>query len=365
MNKFKKIFLMTLSLISGTLFANEDVREEKHVPVVFSIFSNEFLFASKKDISANAAVGLLGSTLYEVNGIQLSSLYNITHEVNGAQLSGLFNLNTSDFSGGQLSSIFNIAGGSLKGLQAACVFNSAEGVSGGVQTSGVMNITGNQGMSGLQAAGVLNVAGGESGAGLQSAGVMNVYRGDFHGAQVGLINICSGDCGFQFGLINIAKNGVFEIATSYTSNHNLRFALNTGNKFCYTVLGLKCGNKVFLRDSDNHLVLDDFIVVAGLGTRQEFGCVNIDLEALYNNVITYEDGKDSDSASFLSGRLSVGYKIVKHLNIFCGYSIGFEHEDFCNSDKAFEHIRSNLETRFDNGLVLHHEFDFGAKFMIN
>ncbi len=365
MNKIKKFFLMSLSLISGMLFANEDVRDEMHVPVVFSIFSNEFLFATKKDISTNVAVGLLGSTLYEVKGIHISSLYNITHEVNGAQLSGLFNLNTGDYSGGQLSGLFNISGGNLKGLQAAGVFNMAEGVSIGVQTAGVMNISGEKDMRGVQAAGVMNVAGGEYGSGLQAAGVMNVFRGDMKGAQVGLINICSGDCGFQFGLINIAKNGVFEIETSYTSNHNLRFALNTGNKFCYTVLGLKCGNKIFLKDSDNHLILDDFMIVAGLGTRQEFGCINIDLEALYNNVITYEDGEDSDTAFFLSGRLSLGVKLVKLLNIFGGYSIGFEHADFCNSDRAFEHIRSNLDTRFDNGLTLHHEFEIGAKLMIN
>ncbi len=365
MNKFKKIFLVTLSLISGTLFANEDIREEKQVPFVFSIFSNEFLFASKKDISANAAVGLLGSTLYEVNGIQLSSLYNVTHEVNGAQLSGLFNWNTGDFSGGQLSGLFNIAGGSFKGVQASGVFNSAEGFSCGMQAAGVMNMAGNQGVKGLQAAGVINIAGGESCSGLQAASVMNVCRGDLHGAQIGLINICSGVCDFQFGLINIARNGVFEIEASYTSDHNLRFALNSGNKFCYTVLGVKCGNKIFLKASDGHLILDDFIVVSGLGSRLEIGCVNIDLEALFNNVIIYEEGEDSDTASFLSGRLSLGCKLAKHFNIFGGYSINFEHEDFCHSDKAFDHIRSNIETQLDNGLILHHEFELGAKFMIN
>lgn len=346
MNKFKKIFLVTLSVISGTVYAAEETKEVdeiKNVPFVFSVASNEFWFASKKDISANYAFGLLGSTLYQVNGIQGSSLYNITHEVNGVQLAGVSNINTDNFSGFQGSGVFNINGAEFSGAQ----------------LSGVFNING-AGFNGLQSSGFMNIAGGGDSRGAQIAGVLNICKENLRGAQIGLINICSGDCGFQLGLINIAENGILELGASYTSNNDIRLAFNSGNQYCYTVLGVKCRDRIF-KKNDGKIVLDNFVSFAGLGTRQQFSIFNFDLEAYYNSVYFRDNENKFRTAGYLSGRAVVGVTPVKHFNLFAGYTMSFEHADFCDSDIAFKCLKSNFRTHLDNGLTLHHEIDAGIK----
>ncbi len=348
MNKFKKIFLVVLSVISCSLFANENQREKIDAPFVFSFVSNEFYLFSQKDVVTPFAVGMLGSTVYQVNVLQASGLYNVTHEVNGAQLAGIFNVNTTELNGLQGAGIFNINGDDVNGTQLAGIFNVNAG-----------------NFSGFQGAGIMNFAGGEESYGVQTAGILNINKGNLKGSQIGLINVCDGDCDFQFGLINISKNGIIEFGTSYTSNDTFRYSFTSGKKYFYSVLGFMSDNpfrdgNIFKRD-----FYTNFESFAGWGTRLSFGMCNLDFQALYNNVFFKNSDDENRTAGYLSGRVACGITPVKHLNIFAGYSAAFEHPDYSDSDLAFEHKTSNLKNKFDNGAAIHHEFEIGIKYCLN
>ncbi len=378
MKKSILIIMAALTIFSGKVFAEDfedelelehevnheekNEREKLYIPVVVSFASNEFLFATRKSIVANGAFGLLGSTLYQVNGIQASGLMNITKEIRGIQSAGLFNVNSDRLFGSQSAGLFNINGSTLGGLQAAGIFNVTGGSVNGLQAAGIFNVAGG-GIRGLQASGILNIAGNKS-SGLQLSGVMNICGGDMKGLQIGLVNICSGDCGFQLGLLNISKNGIFDFGVSATSNGELRYAVSSGTRHLYTTLGYSTNNIIFTEFNLNSLFFDNVTTFAGLGTRLQLGFLNVDLEALYNTV--YFRGKSllPNSAGYLSARLSGGITLFKHINLFAGYSVGFEHSDFGDSELAFEHSRSNIQTYAGNGIILHHEIDLGVKIRI-
>ena len=348
MNKFKKIFLVVLSVVSCSLFAEENQKEKINAPFVFSFVGNEFYGFSGKDVTADFAVGMLGSTLYQVNVFQASSLYNVTHELDGAQIAGIFNLNANEAAGFQGAGIFNINSGDLNGTQLAGIFNANSG-----------------NLFGFQGAGIVNYAGGEDSDGVQVAGILNINNGNLKGSQVGLINLCAGDCDFQFGLINISKNGIIEFGTSYTSNDTFRYSFTSGKKYFYAVLGLMSDNP--FRDGNilKQEFYSNFESFGGFGTRLSLGMFNLDFQALYNNVFFKNSNDESTTAGYLSGRVAGGITPIKHLNIFAGYSAGFEHPGYCDSDLAFDHKTSHLKTKFDNGLTIHHEIEVGIKFCLN
>ena len=345
MNKIKKIFLVVLSVVSCSLFANENQREKINAPFVFSFVSNEFYLFSQKDVAAKCALGLLGSTVDQINGFQASGLYNVTQEINGVQLAGIFNVNTGNTDGFQGSGIFNINCGELDGSQLAGIFNINAGS-----------------FSGFQGAGIMNIAGGEYSKGTQASAILNIKKGDLRGSQIGLINICSGDCNFQLGLINISKNGIVEFGASYTSNNNIRLSFSSGKEFFYTVFGLE-SNAHFQSFRNNFF--NNLVTFTGFGSRVSFGIFDIGVEALYNNVYFRDSCDKFQNASYLSGRAAVGITPVKHFNIFAGYTASFEHSAYLRSDIAFEHRTSNLKSKFDNGLTIHHEVDVGIKVCLN
>lgn len=348
MNKIKKIFLVVLSVVSCSLFANENQREKINAPFVFSFVSNEFYLFSQKDVVTPFAVGMLGSTVYQVDALQASSLYNFTHEVNGVQLSGILNWNTSEFDGVQGAGIFNMNSGDFDGSQLAGILNMNAGA-----------------FSGFQGAGIMNYAGGQDSNGVQAASILNIKKGNLKGAQIGLINICSGECNFQLGLINISKNGIIEIGTSYTSNDNIRYTFTSGKEYFYTVVGFMTDNPFRNGNMFKKEFFYNFENFTGVGTRLSFGIFNVGVEALYNNVFFLDSDNRFRSAGYISGRVAGGVSPVKNLSLVAGYTAGFEHSAYCNSDLAFEHKTSNLKTRFNNGLVIHHEVDVGIKVCLN
>ncbi len=354
MNKFKKMCLVALSVLSISLYANENEAESEnkkdklYAPVVVSLFGNEIFMFSNRDVVSNCAVGLVGSTIHQVNGIQSSGAYNVTNKMNGGQHAGIFNVNTTNTYGYQAAGLFNVTGGTV----------------GGAQFAGGINIAAGE-LYGYQGAGLVNIAGGENGGGLQTAGILNIKKGDFKGAQFGLINVCTGECGFQFGLINISKSGVLELGTSYTSNEYFRYSFSTGPKLFYTVFGLMTDNPFVNGNCMKAGFYDNFATFAGFGSRQTMGILNIDVEALYNNVY-YRDSEDCiRSAGYMSGRLSMGLTLGKVINIFAGYTAGFEHPDWYDSSIAFDHTRSHLASKFNNGLMIHHSVDAGLKIRFN
>ncbi|MBR5095644.1 MAG: caspase family protein [Treponema sp.] len=354
--------------------------ETAHYPFVFSFFCDEFYLAANKEITTNFSLALFRSSVYQVDGAIFAGIGNESLTVNGAQLAGIYNI-ARDVKGAQAAGIFNIVQ-DIRGAQGAGVANLARDVIG-AQGAGMVNvarsvkyaqgagmanvahdITGAQGAGmvnvcvgdvvGVQGAGMANFAGGNV-TGLQGSSLGNIALGNVKGAQIGLFNFCKGDCDFQLGLINYSRNGIFEIAASFTTDEKIRLVINSGNKHLYSIFG------VLLNPEYLHERTSDKIATAvfGLGTRLELWKFNFDFEIMANEVL-FENNKDS-TKWYPSTRVSVGFTPIKHLNIFAGFGMAFESS---KNKEAFRDHKRNMVIEAGNN-TLYPEFDFGLKFSLH
>ena len=391
---------------------------EVYVPVEFSLVDNELSKQFNKKVLTSFSLGLLRSKVYKVNGamvafgineaeylrgLQFSYFINRAEYVEGVQYTSIFN-QTGHLKGMQASGIFNVAKDVL-GFQAAGIFSTAHNVEG-MQASGIFNVS--HDFLGMQAAGIYNVA--KKTKGFQAAGIVN-KADDFEGfqlagianhadafkgcqiagivniahdcteggVQIGVINIAGDFNGIQLGLLNISKNGVLEFGTSYTSNDNLRFIVNSGVKQLYTVFGCSVAREnafdVWIDDKK------DSIFIGGLGSRLTVNKFNFDVEWLANFVTFKKDeatiekekaeakakGDDEDDVFeyethfFPSIRFSIGFTPIKHLQFFGGASFAVEYE---KNAEAFEHIENKIKIDASD-LKLYPEFDFGVRYSFN
>lgn len=340
--------------------------ETVYVPVDFSFVNNEISRAFGKKIVTSVSFALIRSSVYKVNGAMFSCINNEADYVNGLQSASIFNT-AGNVNGVQSSSIFNKVKEDIHGAQFAGVFNLAGGNVHGPQFAGVFNQT--KTFEGAQFAGVLNLA--DSFKGLQMAGVCNYTKQLPHSAvQIGVINIAEESDGLQLGLINYSKNGIFEFGLSFTSNSNIKFALNSGNKHLYSILGYSVAADNFYDFKNFHK--DKFwSVFFGLGTRVTAGPVNFDFEILGNNTY-HKEKEDSDSSIkndfdtintylFPSVKFSAGITPVKHLQIFTAINFAFEYEK--NKD-AFEHMTKRIKFNKDNCTV-YPDFEMGVRYSLN
>lgn len=351
--------------------AQEQALEIEKTPFVFSFVCNEFNGMGKKNISTNISLALLRSSVYETNGLmfsvggnetkllrgaQIAPVYNIAKNVKGAQIAYVFNY-ADMVVGGQAANILNISK-NLTGVQIADVLNLNLAGGKGGQAAAIGNLAVKE-FTGLQAAGIINVAVKDF-KGLQAAGMVNVAAGNVKGTQVGLINICKGDCNFQLGLINYSRNGIFEIGASYTTDEKVRVTLNSGNKFLYTILGFYIDPKNSMYDDNTSTV----VALFGLGTRFNLWKFNFDLEFLGNETMFINTKKETDDKKrvqiewYPTARFSVGFTPIKHLRIFAGAALSFE---FSGNEKAFAMHNKNIV--IDGGsMTIYPEFDFGLRF---
>ena len=391
---------------------------EVYVPVEFSLVDNELSKQFNKKVLTSFSLGLLRSKVYKVNGamvafgineaeylrgLQFSYFINRAEYVEGVQYTSIFN-QTGHLKGMQASGIFNVAKDVL-GFQAAGIFSTAHNVEG-MQASGIFNVS--HDFLGMQAAGIYNVA--KKTKGFQAAGIVN-KADDFEGfqlagianhadafkgcqiagivniahdcteggVQIGVINIAGDFNGIQLGLLNISKNGVLEFGTSYTSNDNLRFMVNSGAKQLYTVFGCSVAREnafdVWIDDKK------DSVFIGGLGSRLTVNKFNFDVEWLANFVTLKKDeatiekekaeakanGDDEDDVFeyeghfFPSIRFSIGFTPIKHLQFFGGASFAVEYE---KNAEAFEHIENKIKIDASD-LKLYPEFDFGVRYSFN
>lgn len=361
-----------------------------HFPFVFSLVGNEFFHDGNRNVTSSIACGMIRSNLYGIKGVQGSGIANNSEFVWGAQGAGVFNT-TKELKGAQGAGIFNIADDYL-GAQGAGVFNIAKKGGLGAQGAGLFNI--GVDMRGLQAAGLFNYAHGILGlqsagfanvtrdtAGIQSAGFANItiknvkgaqlsgffnYAGVVRGAQVGIVNICSGNCeGVQIGLFNYSKNGVCEFGTSYTTENNIRFTFSTGSKYLYSVFGYSADIKCFNPDVGGSEKYGH--VILGLGTRLTAGMFNFDFEVLGNAIFHSEESGNGKMT--LQGcwhpslRFAVGFTPVKHLKLFAGAVMGFE---FDGNNEAFDFRENNIVINTSDPRVkFHPEFELGLKISMN
>ena len=386
---------------------------EMFIPFEFSFVANEFSRQFNKEINTNFSLALIRSSVHNVHGgmvsavgneadnvegiqagyiyniteektrgVQVSGIFNYTKQLEGVQSAGIFNVNEG-FMGGQFAGIFNAAG-SFEGIQAAGIFNGSEGFKG-VQAAGIINggknFTGAQlagicnagaDFKGIQLAGIGNVS--SSVTGLQFAGIANVSKKvEKGGVQLGVINIAEECEGFQIGLINFSKNGVFEFGTSLTSNENLRFTFNSGNKHLYTTLAFSAPADYFGGDEIKEGIIN---TGAGFGTRIEVQKFNFDFEVLASAFIqgketqnSTEENKDIDVQwCFVPQiRLSAGFTPVKHLNIFAGIIFSTPVDDNGdNKNYNFDLIKETKQNCVlkDDKDSLYVEFEAGIKVKI-
>lgn len=370
------------------------------MPFVFSFFCNEFYLAANKPISTKFSLALFRSHVYEVNGAMLAGIGNETTILNGAQAAGIYNI-AQDVNGAQAAGIFNFAKNDVNGAQVAGIFNYAHNVTG-AQAAGIVNVandvkyaqaawisnvargnfTGAQGawisnvtlgdFKGAQGAWISNVTLGEfkgvQGAwlsnvalkdftGLQAAFLSNVACQNVKGVQIGLFNFCKGDCDFQLGLVNYSKNGIFEVAASYTTDQKIRLVLNSGNKHLYGIFGVLLNPEGFGKKA-----LEQYgALVLGLGTKVEVWKFNFDFAIMGNEVIFANEKSDKPHAEWYpSARIEAGLTPIPHLNVFAGFAMAFEFPG--NRDAFIAHKRNMV---IDAGSVtLYPEFDFGVKFRL-
>lgn len=136
--------------------------------------------------------GLLNITGGEQNGIQLSSLGNLTYRnANGIHISGLANIAGGMTSGFQLAGVTNASRGNLQGITFSGLANATQGSLRGLQFTGGINYAGNN-VQGMQFAGIGNFSAGEM-QGMQIAGLFNAGTINQDGLMIsGLTNITSG-----------------------------------------------------------------------------------------------------------------------------------------------------------------------------
>ena len=389
--------------------------EDIYIPFELSLVNNEISSQYNKRVFTTVSLGLIRSKVYEVDGIMLALGVNEAERVRGVQESYIWN-EAKDLRGVQSAGIFNRSHG-VMGVQAAGIFNSAHDVQGvqgagifnaahdfrGVQGAGIFStahdFTGFQAsgiyntaydMTGFQAAGIFNSA--RNSRGMQAAGIGNVAdefdgvqaAGIFNyashlasdGVQLGIVNVAKESDGIQLGLLNISRNGVLELGMSLTTNGNVRYTLNSGNKRLYTILGISgSAEDILTKNTSEPDVV--YVGMGGLGSRFCYKMFNFDIEGIANFVTYKKDAAEIEKAKakaddeddvdeyeshfFPALRLSMGCTPVKHLNIFAGVLFAFEVEE---NKEAFDKLKSNISFSRED-VKVHPEFDFGIRFSFN
>lgn len=397
------------------------------VPVSFSIIGNEFYREVEKPLFTNLSFGLIRAETYKtegamisivankttiLNGFQASYIYNRATELNGFQFGGIVNradsvlgaqgagfLNVAkDVRYCQGSGYVNVATGEVAGVQGSGIINYA-GKIDGVQGAGIGNVSkGN--MNGVQGAGIFNIAGGDVNGvqgsaifnaavgnvdGVQGAAIFNVACGSVDGVQgsvifnfarsldgfqCGFINICAGDAdGLQLGLINYSKNGIFDVGVSVSTEKELVFALNSGNKHLYSILGYAMDLRNLYTDSGDAKKDEEAShVFLGLGTKFEVGRFGFDLQAMAHEIIIKDNTKSEDSKYeyrsewYPSVRAAVGFRPNSHFELFAGAMVSFEAKG--NSGAFTGRPNSIVVETSDSNVKLHPEFDAGIKIRI-
>src|SRR6185437_7527400 len=145
--------------------------------------------------------GFIADRAARLHGMQLSLGYNqIDAALHGLQLTVGANVAGSG-NGAQISVGGNIARGDSQGAPLGAGANVVDGDFHGWQNAAGVNVTTGR-FTGVQSAAGLNLA--DAATGLQLAAGANVAR-DFHGAQVGIVNVAGTAQGFRLGLLNAAQ----------------------------------------------------------------------------------------------------------------------------------------------------------------
>ncbi|MBF9018863.1 MULTISPECIES: LA_2272 family surface repeat-containing protein [unclassified Oceanispirochaeta] len=307
--------------------------------------------------------GLIGAIAPEVEGLQVSTIFNIVEgDTLGVQASGIFNITEGNMDGLQFgyygfnmthrnlrgvqaSAIFNMVEGTSQGVQAAAIFNMADETMQGIQGAGIFNMT-DGAMQGIQGAGIFNMAGMPS-AGIQGAGIFNMAEeihgiqgagifnyasymkgvqaslvnvaGSMYGLQIGLINISREIHGMPIGLINISRNGVVDVGTwyEYSDAYRLYLSFQSGTNFLFTLF--YWGNSVdgFFKKPDN------MAWGMHIGSRIPLGFLEFDIDAGLKQ--SYKDTQRYDTGDFTAVPSTRAIVAIKRIGIYWGVTMDFSY----------------------------------------
>ena len=267
-----------------------------------SLFSVGLVGALDKNIYAIQHSTFMNIATNSVNGLQLSSIFNIAGQVNGAQLTGLFNCS-----------------GNVSGVQGAGLFNTAKDVNG------------------VQGAGLFNTASKVNG--MQAAGLFNSAR-EVKGVQLGVINIADSNDGLAIGVINIIKDGMHHFGFNWDTNGMFDMFFQSGTKNLFITIGVATDAKEFFSDKD----WEDStrVYYGGFGTEFRFGLSSLDLEFLGKFVYDKYELPRSESEAYEynfgelfipSFRLTFNPICLKHIDFSLGAS--FDIHNWGSNDTAF------------------------------
>lgn len=146
----------------------------------------------------------------DVKGAQITMGANVAgRDVKGTQISMGTNLAGERFRGFQGTMGLNLAGRDVVGAQVAVGGNGAVGAVEGAQISVGANVAGGP-LRGAQISGAVNIAA-PSSRGFQGSAGVNIAGNDFHGVQLGLVNIGADQSGTQVGVVNVARDAGSQI----------------------------------------------------------------------------------------------------------------------------------------------------------
>jgi len=199
----------------------------------------------------------------------------------------------------------NVVGGELDGAQLAVGFNSAGELDGFQWAQGGINMAGP--VQGTQLA-LINKAQDVQGAQL---GVINV-GGKVEGLQLGLINVAE-ESKAPIGLLSFVKKGRHAPAIYASTEDAMNLSLKLGGTVVYNVIA-------FGGDTG-----EDFYWHYGMGAKVPAGerlFFDFDIGvARYRPIYGY--GYGYDSGFYPRTRITMGFRILKHLNPFLGVSYDF------------------------------------------
>jgi hypothetical protein len=276
------------------------------------------------NVKGMQAAGLFSNVSGSVTGVQASGLYNMVRDtVYGVQAAGLFNQTKGKVTGLQIGGLYNMAMNGVDGGQIAGVYNHSREDVRAMQIAGVANLAKNVGL--FQIAGISNVSRG-SVKGFQISGISNVSREDVSGVQIsgifnkartvggvqiGLINVADSVGGAQIGLLNFNKHGYTSLELSTNEVMQANLAYKAGNRWLYSILtsGLRFTNGSRA-----------WSYGAGLGTMADLGALTLGFELLCQQ-INEENLGPGRLNLVIPGRLSLGLKLGRYLELFGGASV--------------------------------------------
>lgn len=306
-------------------------------PVQMSLtpgLSSKGMFSSQT--ISNFSLNLIGGYTAGIEGIEIAGIFNINkRDVKSVQVGGIFNMVGGGSSGFQVAGIYNSVYKSVNGLQIGGIYNHVRGNVNGLQIGGIGNQVNNN--ADVQIAGIVNHAKKSNhfqlagianntlkSAGFQLAGISNLAADTVNHQIAAIVNRAKKVNGFQFALINIAKENDYPVGfLNFIKNgeKNLTFALDESG---FTHVAFRSGGRkmygIFgaayqLREVDTPYAFELGIGIHLVPDRKfsldtEFVTLTASDFAFVNNHIQ-------------SFRLLPGLNVGNHFRIFAGPSLNF------------------------------------------